>query len=130
MGMRNPVEDIRRSLGALPGLLSQLMYLASLRDRAGQYQHWGLTREYGEGRIAAAFRHCHRNTYDGLLQSDLSELLATLGRQCEENGQDPKGIITELLHEAGARPEGTQEHAVKHFNYVLASLLALSQPRY
>ena len=42
--MRNPVEDVCRSVRALPGRFSQLMYLASLRDRTGEYRHWGLTR--------------------------------------------------------------------------------------
>jgi len=126
--MRNAVEDVSRSLRALPGRFSQLLYLASLRDRAGDYQHWGLNREYGEARTRAAFSHVHRTTYDSLLQADLSELLSVLRMCCEKSGRDPAALITELFHEGGVKPSGVQEHSAMHFNYVLASLLALSQP--
>jgi len=127
--MRNAVDDVSRSLGALPGRFSQLLYLASLRDRAGDYQHWGLSREYGEARTSAAFSHLHRTTYASFLQTDLSELLVVLHRCCEKNGRHPEALITELFHEGGVKPSGVQEHAVMHFNYVLASLLALAQSR-
>jgi len=127
--MRNAVEDVSRSLEALSGRFSQLLYLASLRDRAGDYQHWGLSREYGEARARAAFSHLHRTTYDSFLQADLSELLLVLRKCCERNGRDPEAVLTELIHEGAVKPTGVQEHSVMHFNYVLASLLALAQSR-
>jgi hypothetical protein len=127
--MRNAVEDVSRSLGALPGRFSQLLYLASLRDRAGDYQHWGLNREYGEARTRAAFSHLHRKTYDSFLQADLPELLSALHMCCEKSGRDPEALISELFHEGSVRPSGMQEHSAMHFNYVLASLLALAQSK-
>src|SRR5882724_2042048 len=107
--MRNPVEDVWRSVRALPGRFSQLLYLASLRDRTGDYQHWGLTREYGDARTAAAFRHCHRKTYDGLLQTEFSELLDMLHAQCQQSGGESGAILSELLHEGRVKPAGTEE---------------------
>jgi len=127
--MRNAVEDVSRSLQALSGRFAQLLYLASLRDFAGNYQHWGLSREYGEARTSAAFSHLHRATYNSFLQTDLSELLVVLRKCCERNGRNPDAVITELIHEGAVKPTGVQEHAVMHFNYVLASLLALAQSR-
>ena len=36
-------EDFaRRTLSAIPGLLSRLAYMTSLRDEQGNYCHWGL----------------------------------------------------------------------------------------
>jgi hypothetical protein len=127
--MRNAVEDVSRSLRALPGRFSQLLYLASLRDRAGDYQHWGLNREYGEARTRAAFSYLHRRTYDSFLQSDLPELLSVLRMCCEKSGRDPEALVSELFHEGAVKPSGTQEHSAMHFNYVLASLLALAQSK-
>lgn len=125
--MRSVSAEVARSLRAIPDCFSQLMYLGSLRDQRGVYQHWGLTREYGEERTGAAYQEAHQITYEGVLQTDLSELLASLSEHCERSRQSCDDVMSKLQWATRITPVGIQEHTSMHFNYVLASLLALYQ---
>jgi hypothetical protein len=45
---RSAAEDFKeRSLRALPTLLERLAYICSLQNESGSYEHWGLSRVFG-----------------------------------------------------------------------------------
>jgi hypothetical protein len=125
--MRNALNDISRSMQALPDFFARLLYLASLRDQEGKYQHWGLQREYGPERTAEAYERIHRAAYESLLETSFSELMEVLKDHCAQKGAADQQIIEWLLLESAVKPAGIEPHSAMHFSYVLASLLALSQ---
>ena len=125
--MRSVSAEVSRSLRALPDCFSRLMYLGSLRDEGGVYQHWGLTQDYGEERTRAAYQEAHQTAYEDVLQTDLSQLLSTLSERCERNRESCDEVMSKLSLATKITPLGIQDHTAMHFNYVLASLLALSQ---
>ncbi|HWX56311.1 MAG TPA: hypothetical protein VN176_17110 [Verrucomicrobiae bacterium] len=51
-----------RTLAALPTLLEKLAYICSLQTAEGTYEHWGLTRVFGEGQAQEAIGAAHAET--------------------------------------------------------------------
>ena len=125
--MRNAAADVSKSIRALPGYFARLLYFGSLRDQNGIYQHWGLTREYGEKETGTAFQQMHRSTFEGFLQTNFSDLLVNLREHCERKGENYQCVIDQLTSGSTLAPADVEEHSAMHFSYVLASLLALSR---
>lgn len=125
--MRNAVADVSKSIHALPECFARLLYLGSLRDPNGDYEHWGLTREYGEKQTQSAFRQLHRAEFEGLLQTEFSDLIAKFKEHCESRGENYRLVIDQLSQDLPVSPSDVQEHSTEHFKYVLSSLLALAQ---
>jgi len=72
----SPYEDFKlRSLSALRGLWSKLLYVAKLRSSEGKYEHWGHTRMHGEERSQEALAQIHSELYVELLRTPLQELI-------------------------------------------------------
>lgn len=58
--LKSALEDFEgSSLGAVPGLLGKLYYVAMLHDGHGAYSHWGLARVHGQ---EAAHARCGGRT--------------------------------------------------------------------
>jgi len=73
------VEDFsNRTLAAVSGGLSRLLYLSSLRGEDGKYLHWGMERIHGESATTEAIAVCHVQVLRDILRTPLSELLAEL----------------------------------------------------
>jgi len=122
--LRNAGHDVFRTLTVLPNCLSRLLYLRSLRDQAGNYQHWGLTAEYGQERTRTAFEEAHRTAYQQFLQSEVSDLISFFREHCETSVRDCPSMILEFACDEAFRPADVPEHSVTHFNCVLGLLLA------
>jgi hypothetical protein len=72
----SPYEDFKlRSLPALRGLWSKLLYVAKLRSSEGKYDHWGHIRIHGEERSQQALCQIHSELYIELLRTPLRELI-------------------------------------------------------
>jgi hypothetical protein len=72
----SPYEDFKlRSLPALRGLWSKLLYIAKLRSSEGKYEHWGHIRVHGEERSQEALAQIHSELYVELLRTPLRELI-------------------------------------------------------
>ncbi|MBZ5513269.1 MAG: hypothetical protein LAN62_00205 [Acidobacteriia bacterium] len=69
------VEDFeQRTLDAIPGRFSRLIYLASLRDHnTGRYHHYGLEARYSSEAVDEGLRHCHAEAFADLLSLSLQE---------------------------------------------------------
>jgi hypothetical protein len=126
MTLLSASEDLRyRTLGAFPGPLEKLAYLARLRDDAGQYRHWGMSRTYGEQAAAAAMAEVHAQVWIEVLRTPVPELLRQLGRM----GTTTRAAVIEELKNYRRRscPAELSGGAVRHFNSVLLALECLSR---
>ncbi len=72
---RRIIEDFTgRTLAAIPGNFSRLLYLSSLRDLAsGRYVHAGLSTVYPEEAVQQALAQCHEELFHKILETPLEE---------------------------------------------------------
>lgn len=64
----------RRSLSALPTLLERLAYICSLQTDAGAYEHWGLSRTFGNHLAQNAILKAHTETAMELIRVPIREI--------------------------------------------------------
>ena len=68
-------EDFtNRTLASLPTLLEKLAYICSLQTSEGAYQHWGLSRVFGEGQAQKAIGSAHAETAAQLTHTPVREI--------------------------------------------------------
>jgi len=80
MTFRSAASDFEETtLAALPTALARLEYLASLRTPAGEYEHWGLAKVYGEQEAERVLRVAHQEAVDAVLQRPMRELYEQAG---------------------------------------------------
>src|ERR1700694_6068744 len=71
---RRIIQDFTMTtLAGIPGLLSRLTYIASLRDlSSGRYEHAGLAALYPDAAIQQALQLCHEQIFERILEAPLS----------------------------------------------------------
>jgi len=70
----NVAEDFKKyTLTALPTLLEKLIYISSLQS-GGRYQHWGLTRTFGESRAQKGIGSVHSELATQLIRIPLRNI--------------------------------------------------------
>lgn len=68
-------EDFKeRSLRALPTLLERLAYICSLQTVSGSYEHWGLSRVFGNRLAQDAILRAHTETAMELIRVPIRDL--------------------------------------------------------
>jgi hypothetical protein len=79
---RRVIEDfVANSLSGMPGDISRLMHVATLRDVAtGRYHHEGLEAIYSASAVDQALRLCHEELFEKILESSLEQQDAGLKR--------------------------------------------------
>ena len=131
MTLYSALEDLAsRTLMALPGRFSRLLYLAGLRDPRGRYSHWGMNLVHGEDEVQRAAAESHGQVVADVLRTPLQHLeldalhaAQLLGDPSEKILSDMQGDPSPLLT-PDAAPE-TQ----KHFSSVLMALGRLAQAK-
>ncbi len=72
---RSAIEDFKeRSLRALPTLLERLAYICSLQTQSGSYEHWGLSRVFGNRLAQDAILRAHTETAMELIRVPMREI--------------------------------------------------------
>lgn len=127
MNLFSASEDLAiRTLKHLPGVLSRLLYLVTLRDDEGNYRHWGMARVFGDDASMQAAREAHKEAFNEVLRKPLHELWTELA-----NPEKPEAAEDQLreLSVAGRNlvPAGCSEAAEYHFSSVLHALHELAQ---
>ena len=77
MTLFSAYEDfVVKTLASVPGLLAKLVYLGSLRDDAGDYCHWGMSRTFGRGGASEALSRAHTEVWLKVLRAPIPALFA------------------------------------------------------
>lgn len=121
MRFRSAKEDLEETtLRALTGQIGRLDYLAGLRQDPGGYEHWGLTKVYGEAGAQAALGAAHAESANAILRRTLPELAAEAGERAGEIFERPA---------AEALPEGSDALGAAHFSLVWNALRSVARRR-
>jgi len=113
----SPFEDFReRTLSALSGLWTKLLYMAELRSSDGTYCHWGHSHVYGEARSQAALARAHSELYIALLRSPIRELVEEIENS---GGNDQKEIFRNIVASRERMiPKNLEGGSPRHFNSI------------
>src|SRR5262249_21934521 len=83
-----------RTLRALSGEFSRLVYLSSTRDyNTGHYQHSGLALRFGPAAAAAALARSHRRVFENLLFCSLADLVSELSLYVDSTAESRGQIL-------------------------------------
>ncbi|MGA2961130.1 MAG: hypothetical protein ABSD96_05610 [Candidatus Korobacteraceae bacterium] len=123
-------EDFtRRTLSAIPGLLSRLAYITSLRDEKGNYRHWGLARTHGTAAATEAMCRAHLEVLTEVLRTPLPQLM----REVEDTQQVALGAPQVLLKKSAPLPsivpDGAHTAMLSHAKATILALRALEDAR-
>jgi hypothetical protein len=131
MRLKSALEDFEaNTLGAVPGLLGRLSYVAGLHDGkgtgTGRYDHWGLARVYGDDAAQSAIRASHRVLLSEVLKKPLAVLLKDVPASCAKEHLTESEFLSAL---AQASPKPLSPAARAHLGSVLSALSALVESR-
>ncbi len=116
----------RTTLAGLPGVLAKLDYVSSLRDAAGRYQHWGLTRVYGEEAAQRAIAEVHHLLFLELLRMPIRKLVLDAALAGSANKRSIHAFVEDLRKRATCLiPPELGGGSVRHFNSVISALSAV-----
>jgi hypothetical protein len=131
MTLKSALQDLREgTLAAVSGLLAKLAYLASLRNREGRYEHWGLTQVHGEESSDRAIKSAHSEVLSTLLQTPISELREDLRESSRNSNQTADAYLEGMREQLSSLLPATQDKAsARHLNSVLVALSSLEKNR-
>jgi hypothetical protein len=130
---RRIIQDFTlTTLAGIPGLLSRLTYIASLRDlSSGRYEHAGLGALYPDPAVQQALEICHEQVFEKILETPLAGQEADL-RTCLEAMQG--GLEVAAVHWQRMEayrvllPEHAPDYLKELFYSNLRVLLEIIQP--
>jgi hypothetical protein len=129
MTLSSPFEDLQSfTLRAIAGSLRKLEYLASLRDSAGRYAHWGFERVYGDITSEKTMQRAHRGVLSRILATPLRELTEEV-KSCGDEAELPAAVYLEQLSARGSAllPSDPGAGTERHLNSVLHALSELEK---
>jgi hypothetical protein len=127
MTLYSALEDLQETtLRAFEGCLNRLEYLSGLRDKGGSYEHWGLTRVYGDLAAKRALARAHRSQLSKVLATPIRNLVED-ARQSSEIAGVPAAAYVERLSAATPNllPHGPGAGSARHLSSVLHALSSL-----
>jgi hypothetical protein len=129
MTLKSALQDLQEgTLAAVSGLLAKLAYLASLRNREGRYEHWGLSHVHGEESSDRAMKSAHSEVLSTVLQTPIAELREDL-HAASRNSHQTTNAYLEGIREQFNRllPSAQDKASARHLNSVLAALSGLEE---
>jgi hypothetical protein len=129
MPLLSASEDFtRRTLSEIPGLLSRLAYVVRLRDKNGDYCHWGLARTHGTTAATEAMRRAHTELLTQVLRTPLPQLVREL-----EDPQVAFGLPQVVLEKSALLqsivPPGAHAAMLGHAKATILALRALEDAK-
>jgi hypothetical protein len=117
---------IKRTLAVVPGLWHKLAYLGGLRKESGEYDHWGLSKRYGNEATKAALGTAHEQVFIDVLRKPVSTLLSEVKENAEEKELPPEEYVEELwISRKPMTPTELGGGSQKHFELTLRTLKSL-----
>ena len=126
MTLHSALEDLQETtLRAFVGCLNKLEYLAGLRKDGG-YEHWGLSRVYGDLAARKALARAHRSLLSKVLAMPIRKL-AEDAKQSSKVAGVPTDAYVERLANASPDllPQGPGAGSARHLSSVLHALSSL-----
>jgi len=94
---KTAAERLRENaLGLLPGPLSQLEYMADLRESGAGYLHWGLAKMYGEHDLQQTLAEVHSSILLEVLRTPLPVLAHEIQNIADRSSLAPDAYIQSL----------------------------------
>ena len=118
-------DFVGRTLAAIPGRVARLLYLAGLRNSAGQYEHWGLARIYGELPTQKAIAKAHTDAFLSVLHTPMAKLAADYRDFVAENQERDAASL--LQNAVELVPQNLGGGGSKHFNLIVGVLCSLEK---
>ena len=124
----SPTDDFRNgTLGAVPGTLSKLHYVAGLRQLDGKYYHWGLARVHGEPTANLVIGQAHTEIFSTVLRTPIRSLWEEAGMVAGERDEAVSDYLRELARLGETLiPKELQGGVRRHFKSVLVALCSLA----
>jgi len=121
-------EDFERNtLAAIPGLWGKLLYISSLRQADGQYEHWGLMRKFGKDAAERAIGQVHEELALQTLRIPLRDLMSATAKEAAQEGTPLGDFLARLRGKKEMLfPENFGAGSGRHFTTVLQSLASLA----
>lgn len=132
MTLKSAFEDLsRNTLRAISGCLQKLEYLAGLRARAGEYEHWGFGKVYGQATANKTLESAHRSSVSEVLSTPLSTLLSDVeNSKGAEGDTGVENYLQGLANRSSSLlPNAPGIGAARHLSSVLHALLGLERSR-
>jgi hypothetical protein len=129
MTLTSALEDLQETtLEAISGILRRLEYLARLKDRGGDYVHWGFVRVHGDLSAKKALAQSHRSLVSEVLSTPIRNLLQDVEKSSALAEMPPVSYV-ERLCDAGPQllPAAPAAGSSRHLSSVLHALLCLSR---
>jgi hypothetical protein len=129
MSVFSPNEDFeQRTLSAVPGLWGKLLYVSSLRQPDGRYEHWGLKRRFGKEAAEKAICSVHQDLVLRTLRMPLHELIKDTTEEATQQGTPLAEFLARLsTNRQMLLPEKFRAGSARHFMTVLESLASLAR---
>lgn len=113
-------DFMKRTLNLLNGVWSRLNYIRELKTPDGSYEHWGLSKIYGERAAHDAIADIHSELYLQLLRTPLQELHEQLSLAAEDANCSRRELIDQLLQQRKRiMPADLRGGEPEHFRSVL-----------
>jgi hypothetical protein len=127
MTLYSALEDLQETtLRAVAGCLNRLEYLSGLRGKDGSYEHWGLTRVYGDLAAKKALARAHRSLLSKVLAMPIRNLVEDAKRSSEVAGIPPAAFVERLATTTpNLLPHGPGAGSARHLSSVLHALSSL-----
>jgi len=121
------VEDFKKyTLQALPTLVEKLAYISSLQNQEGRYNHWGLSRIFGDPRAQKAIKTVHGELALELIRAPIRNVYGEY-RTAVDRGQRPELLQPESFFLKA--PLSDDELLSAHLQLVRESLVAVAGQR-
>lgn len=124
---------IKRTLAVVPGLWHKLAYMGGLRKDSGEYDHWGLSKRYGNEATKSALSAAHEQVFLDVLRKPVGNLLDEAEENAAEKEIPAEEYVEELwLSRKPMTPDEVGGGSSRHFEVTLKTLQSLArakQPR-
>ena len=125
----SPIDDFsKNTLGAVPGMLGKLLYVAGLRQNSDEYFHWGMVRSHGEASTSLAIGQSHTDLFIALLRTPIASLWQEVCNVALDDNTVVQEYIDKLTEKGDLLvPAQLQGGVRRHFNSILVALCCLAK---
>src|SRR5690348_7141090 len=119
MTMMSAFEDLQQNtLAAMKCCILRLEYFARVRDKGGEYRHWGQARVYSDTAAKRALDQANQRVLSAVLCAPLQSRLSDARTSGIAGGVPPQAILTDLsVH--NVLPVDPLAGSSRHFRSVL-----------